>query len=141
MKELHLRLPIAPFSVNRMYYAHKKICTVEYNEWRMRFLMLLGTHASEIESFRSQFDIKSHMYTVELTCEIAQYYTKSGDVSAKTMDISNCEKAVIDCLFLPKHNSTALNLNVDDKYLMSLLSRKVPGENWLDIKIQIIDRP
>ena len=47
------------------------------------------------------------------------FWNKSRQVSAKTIDLSNCEKSIIDRVFLNK-------MEVDDRFIVKLESHKAP---------------
>jgi len=129
---------IKPFSVNALYYGDGRTKTQKYYDWSFRLFDRLSHPEIQkgLEFFRDAFDPKKHVYVLRLTAYYPEeiYFRRAGGISAKTMDISNWEKPLVDCLFLPKHHSNkppygSPNLNIDDRYLISLSSSKKLSEN------------
>lgn len=61
------------------------------------------------------------------------YYNKHGQVSAKTFDITNCEKPLVDLIM----NNF---MNVNDRYLTVCVSSKGPvmDRQSIDITIKLL---
>jgi len=145
--EAKIYLPIPTFSVNKMYYATKKIKTKEAREWSGQVFYHLNDVAiqAELEKIRTNFDPKVHGLHVEMKAFFppSKLFTKSEHLSGRAHDITNFEKPLVDLLFLPKyHNLTppqgAPNLNVDDRYLLGCSSSKAAGETGIEITIKIV---
>lgn len=137
------KLDIKPFSVNQMYGA-KKFRTVAYTNWIQELLSCLSTSDNllKLKTLRESFDIKKHYYSVELLVFYPRnvFINKKGEISTKTQDCSNFEKSLIDVLFLPKYFETVENLNIDDKYIAELLSKKMASEDgsqYIEVSIEI----
>jgi hypothetical protein len=104
---------------------------------------------ANLKQLREAFDPQLHCYAIDLTFyyEHADFYTKKGQVSSKTQDLSNCEKILIDCICLPKFFTEyppygIENLNVDDRFVVDLVSRKRPADKQaVHFTISIIDKP
>lgn len=148
----YFRLPVAPISVNSTYYANKRHgMRPEAKEFQENcfYAMSSQENKTKFEALRSAFDATKHGYSVTLVTDIPKhhFYTKAGLISNKTCDLSNVEKLTIDTLFLPKHFGTnvpkqAENLNIDDKFLISLVSKKRPidGLNYcIHVEIEIVE--
>ena len=99
---------------------------------------------------RDKFDSKKH----SLSASYHFYYpksillTKSGEISRRSMDLTNVEKLVQDNIFEERyngriiHDTTITNLNIDDKYITSLHSSKNLGDSYLiEIEIEILPIP
>lgn len=70
-----------------------------------------------------------HMRTVY---PLDTFYNNQGVVSARTMDLSNVEKPLLDRVFLQR-------LKVDDRFVTELHSTKAPGDAlYMEIKIQLL---
>lgn len=130
-----------------MYYRDRSVKTTEARHWTYEVFDVLNQSENQekLENLRNFFEKKKHAYCVELIAYYPEelYYTKAGDMSSRTFDISNWEKPLIDLIFLPKyHKQTAPNgcpnLNVDDRYLKKMSSLKLPSDTHkIYIKIQI----
>lgn len=149
LKSESFQLNLEPISVNSMYYGnrlHGK--TIKAQDWTHSVFHELSSRQS-IESFerlRSFFDPSKHVYSIDLTYRYPaeKLVTKAGHISNKSPDISNVEKPLIDLLFLPKYFDVPSpyglkNLNVDDRYVVELHSRKIVGELGIDIIVSICE--
>ncbi len=94
----------------------------------------------KLKQLRDHFDPKQHVYKIELTFFYPKHvlYTKDGPISARAHDLSNIEKPLLDLLFLPAFYDryNCKNLNIDDKYITHLVSKKCVGKSF-KIKINI----
>jgi hypothetical protein len=132
-----------------MYCATRSIKTTKAREWTMQVLHALNEPSIKeaLADLRKAFNIKKHTYGLDLTFNYPSqvFKNKAGLISSKTMDISNVEKPLIDLLFLQKYfdlesPNGAENLNIDDKFLTELCSRKQSGEYYsIDITIKLLD--
>lgn len=141
---------IKPFSVNALYYGDGRTKTQKYYDWSFEFFSRLAQPniQQNLQKFRDTFDPKKHAYAIKLTAYYPEpvFYKKAGGISAKTMDLSNWEKPLIDCLFLPKHHKNeppygSPNLNIDDRFITSLSSRKTlsqDDEHHIQVEIRLI---
>lgn len=138
-----------PLSVNSMYYGNRLHgMRSEAKDWQVNVFHGLSHYEAQLGALRSQFKKSKHGYTVTLTWIVPRenLYTKTGELSSRVADLSNIEKALIDCLFLPKHFSNTppygcQNLNIDDRYLKTLTSRKTPGDEWaVIINVRIVPK-
>lgn len=109
-------LQIKPFSVNSMYYATRKVKTKEYRAWEEQVLAQLK-HVQGLEALK---EFKN--FTFEMHVEYPEhiFYNSKGEISSKTVDKSNDEKALIDVIF-------GQYLNLNDKYIVRLVSGKYAG--------------
>lgn len=106
-------------------------------------------HQSKLQALREAFKPESHVFKVYLTTVYpqAEFTTKKGTLSAKTLDLSNTEKSLIDVFFLPKFNVQPVpegvpNLNADDKHIVYLQSEKAASANserGLIVEIELVN--
>ena len=132
-----------------MSYRDKRYKTVEAQDWSHSVFHHLSEDAPKqaLKDLREHFDPKLHAYSIDLQFfyPASILFTKDGRVSAKSHDLSNVEKPLIDLLFLPSHFDTpppygAENLNIDDKYLINMKSSKRTSEDYkMIITIEIVE--
>lgn len=147
----NLFIQAAPLSVNAMFYnnkAHGK--RKEAKDWECNIMHQLweASNRKALQELRDYFNPKKHVYAVSLTFVYPwdKFYTKADALSSHTQDLSNCEKALIDVVFTPRyfglnHPYQCENLNIDDKYITALVSKKLPGDSqYIKISIAILNR-
>ena len=145
-----LTLKLKPFSINSMFYANKQHGkTVEAKEWSYSILVALALkeNKKKLKELRQYFDPLKHVYKVDLTFFYPKHilYTKEGRVSGRAHDLSNIEKPLIDLVFLPRYYDLpspygAKNLNIDDRYITHLVSKKIAGKSSkIKVSIKIKD--
>lgn len=140
-----------PVSINNFYYANKRHgIRAEAKEWQCDLFVELAraTNKEIIKSLKDKFDPSIHGYKFKITYQApaGTFYTKSGGLSSRQIDLSNCEKSLIDVFFLPKYNGAygCENLNIDDKWLVELGSRKTvsPDDKYYTIvELEIVPLP
>jgi hypothetical protein len=139
-------IPLHTVSINNFYYADKRHgIRSEARDWQHKFFHELSSkdNALKLERLRTAFDPRLNGYVVELEIGAprADFVTKAGGLSSRAIDLTNCEKSIIDVLFLPKHFENEApygckNLNRDDKWLVGMSSRKLISADY-NIKITI----
>ena len=144
-----ITLKLKPFSINAMYGRDKRHKTTAFQEWSCSILVALALkeNKKKLKELREFFNYKRHVYKVEITFFYPKHvlYTKDGPISAKAHDLSNIEKPLIDLVFLPIFYDKpspygAKNLNIDDKYITHLVSKKRVGKSFkIKVSIQIKD--
>lgn len=140
---------LRPFSINATYYGNGFVKTSAAREWAMEVFHRLAGQEQKFKELREFFDPKKHAYHVTMIANYpkAQFYTKQGLLSSKTFDLTNCEKGLIDLFWLPKHALSASplgcqNLQMDDKYITQLISRKRATEDSepsIEVEIEIVE--
>lgn len=130
-----------------MYYKTRDIKTRECRDWETAFLHELGKAGpqSALKDLREAFVLHKNVYRMRLIWRSprADFVTKEGNLSSRTFDVTNVEKNTVDLIFLPKHHvqrppNGCPNLNVDDKYLMSLTSgKRCSSEDKYEIQITL----
>ena len=143
-----LILPLKAFSINSMYCKNRAFKTQAYNDWAASVFHRLSSeeNAAKLADLRESFDPKKHSYVVDLAFYYPSkvLYTKAGGLSARAHDISNIEKPLIDLIFLPVYHGRSVpngcdNLNIDDKFISEMRSRKLAAEEYrIEIELQIV---
>ena len=134
-----------------MFCRDKRHKTIEAQEWSCSVLVALALkeNKKKLKELRQYFDPKKHVYKVDLTFFYPKHvlYRKDGGISARAHDLSNVEKPLIDLIFLPMFYDRpspygAKNLNIDDKYIIDLRSRKRVGKDFrMRVTLNIKDLP
>ena len=147
---MQIKLYSKPLSVNKLYYANKRHgLRAESKEWQYNLFLQLSQYSTQLADLRSKFIEGQTGYKVAITYILPApvLYNKAGAPSSKAADLSNCDKALIDVLFLPAHYGPNVpyqceNLNCDDKHLFELSSKKIPGQRFeILLDIDIIQLP
>ena len=134
-----------------MFCRDKRHKTIEAQEWSCSVLVALALkeNKKKLKELRQHFDPMKHVYKVDLTFFYPKHvlYRKDGGISARAHDLSNVEKPLIDLIFLPMFYDRpspygAKNLNIDDKYIIDLRSRKRVGKDFrMRVTLNIKDLP
>ena len=134
-----------------MFCRDKRHKTIEAQEWSCSILVALALkeNKKKLKELRQHFDPKKHVYKVDLTFFYPKHvlHKKEGGISARAHDLSNVEKPLIDLVFLPMFYDRpspygAKNLNIDDKYIVDLRSRKRVGKDFrIRVTLNIKDLP
>jgi hypothetical protein len=142
---------LKPQSINSMYYGtgHGYAKTSDAKAWAMEVFFQLDLPANKqaLRDLREAFDSTKHAFSVTLraTYPHIDFQTQKGHISSRTQDLSNWEKPLIDCIFLPKFCDLpvpegAANVCADDKYVVDLHSSKRAGTGYaIDVTIEIVD--
>ena len=146
-----ITLKLKPFSINAMFCRDKRHKTIEAQEWSCSVLVALALkeNKKKLKELRQYFDPMKHVYKVDLTFFYPKHvlFRKDGGISARAHDLSNVEKPLIDLVFLPMFYDRpspygAKNLNIDDKYIVDLRSRKRVGKDFrIRVTLNIKDLP
>ena len=156
MSKLELSIKAPPFSINSAYYLKSfnnkkatKIRTQACRDWGDSILIQLQKYKDKLIEMNKNFDEKCHAIKISLDFYIPEkkLYTKSGNVSALSSDITNIEKLLVDLIFDARFHGRALggglvtNLNINDKFIVEMRSRKMPcnDEYLINISIEIVD--
>lgn len=125
-------LPMKCFSVNQMSSRDLRFKTKEYKDWHLEF----STRLQEIKELQDVADMyKAHggafLIWIEVVYPPHIFYNKSKQISAKTIDVSNFEKPILDVIFRD-------TLAVDDRNVVKCVSTKRAGATWsVDIKLEL----
>lgn len=144
---------LKPFSINATYSRTQNgvFKSSGATEFCAQLFNVMGRSENQqkLQELRTKFDPKLHAYALNIVCfyEPEMFFTKKGDISSRTLDISNCEKLIVDALMLPKYHEEsepygAPNLNCDDKMLVQMISTKLPAHKAaIRVDISIVDKP
>ena len=123
-----------PFSVNKAYYKNRQL-TKEARTWRSDFLLLLQKPEvlQQIQSLKQQWNSTKHVLSVSYDFFYPSkiLLTKKGEISRRSMDLTNIEKLIQDNLFESRYNGREIdgviieNFDIDDKFIVCLQSRKL----------------
>lgn len=140
-------LNLKPFSINRVFSRDMRHKTADYRDWEISAVLALRSPSVQLElkKIREGFDAKIHGVEVSFCFNIPKtiMLNKAGQLSSRAMDLSNCEKTLLDILCLPKYHvqSTpygAPNLNIDDKYVVALHSyKKISNLDYFTTTVKI----
>jgi len=126
-KQLEINLKSPSFSINSAYYKNRKR-TTECRKWGKRIHNQLEVYRKEFDAFRAEFDPIKHAIQVTLDFNIPHgtlFTKRDGSISKFSKDLSNVEKLLIDLVFDTRYYDRGLpSLSIDDKFIVSLISRK-----------------
>lgn len=121
-----IAIPMKAFSLNAAFYASRKIKTRECREWErgIESYLLRSLAIKKLAAYKEFHVSMGFVYPQQV------FYNAKGDISAKTFDLSNSEKLLLDCIF------RVIGSPANDKMVTQLISSKQPGDQYL-IKIEI----
>lgn len=148
-----LTISLKPLSINSTYYhgSARYGKNTKAKDWTYDAFseLMYFENKEKLKLLRDYFDVSKHAYLVSLNWKFPKsiLITKTNTLSSKAHDLSNIEKSIIDILFLPSNFSDdksqgCLNLNIDDKHMLQLHSKKSLSESEdysLEITVEIVD--
>lgn len=151
--EVTLLLVCETFSVNKLYYNQPGFKrTQEAREWSHTVFNELNCsyNRDQMRRFREAFQpaYQAIEVTIVERIPVEQYFkVGSWEISSKTFDRTNIEKPLVDLIFLPKYFTRSVpdgcnNLNLDDKYIYQVVSRKEPSPfdyTYVTVTLKILD--
>lgn len=165
MKAL-LKFKTKPISTNNAYYSRNNSFNAMARSWRANFFlqMMSAYNQNQIKKITSVFDSKKHMLKVIFTWHQPsdKILTQAGHISSRSMDVDNCLKIPVDCLFDQKYNDAWMslrkgeeakllksletsgfnNFSINDKFIFSVTSIKLPSSNdqyHCSVEVDIVD--
>lgn len=122
-------LPCKAFSINAAHYATRKVKTKECRAWEEMILFYIKeatpAYRNGLPEFKGEVDI-----TIDIIYPEAMFWNKDKCISAKTYDVSNCEKLLIDVIF-------GQWLFINDRYIRKMVSTKNPGSGYqIDVTLE-----
>ncbi len=131
-KMIEFTLPIKPFSVNAYRCRDQRFKTAEAQDWETKLKWLLEDYAKEFNELREDFEKYGGFFhvTIMVFYPMHVFYNKSEAVSAKTIDITNFEKPLVDMIFRE-------TMGVDDRFITRLSSSKQAGGTQ-NISVRIV---
>lgn len=153
-KILTFELNSAPFSINEAYYKRSFTRTKECRAWGAAIHRQIA--APEIvklfTEFRQGLPRKLALrVTLEFKYPRDILFTKKGEISLRSKDLSNIEKMLIDLIFDSRFDGRQLDdgtvihtLSLNDKCITELVSKKMihpDGEHRIAVTIEQVDMP
>jgi hypothetical protein len=142
-----LHIPMKAFSVNKMFCRSVRYKTPAFQDWSHNVLNYLSgpENQESLSALRNYFNPDLHYFTIKLDYyfPIEILFTQNSHLSGKAFDISNIEKPLIDLIFLPAYYGenppySVHNLNLDDKYILSMTSTKhVAKYHKIEVELEI----
>lgn len=149
--KIQLKLKTNPISTNSAYYKRNRSFNENSRKWRANFFKELHKKSNQVPmaKFKKHFNPDKHMIKVSFTWfqPYTTLFTQSGHLSLRSMDVDNCLKIPTDCLFDAKYNAkwlekrskneaklydsftTLKNLDINDKFIFSTTSIKLPSQD------------
>ena len=160
---IQISLPFAPFSINKMFLRNRKY-TVAARKYRFTVLKALQekANAAKLKQIREAFNPLIHSFSITLISHYptVTFFNKKGTISARTMDLTNTEKLLVDCFFSQKYTSKKWlldrkgtekslyspfkllqNAGHDDRYVSDLKSLKRPtnaSNPYQEVRVDIV---
>lgn len=141
---------IEPLSINSTYVrGHNGVVkSTAARNWTQTVLHALSKHTDKFKQLREAADLKEmgYRFTITTVYDKSVFFTKKGEMSSRTQDLSNTEKSIIDVFCLPKFAVEeppygVSNLMCDDKHVVELVSRKMWGEQGVHVVVEIVPLP
>jgi len=119
------------FSVNKAYYATRKILTGDAKEWIQQVQHqleevkdLVDFAATHAETGHGQIEMHLTFYYPK-----HQFFNGQGQISSKTYDLDNSLKLLIDVVF--RH------MDMNDKYITKIVATKAVGSHhYIEISLK-----
>ena len=100
-----------------------------------------------IQALKIEFQPSKHALAVSYDFYFPQklLYTKKGEISKRSFDLTNIEKLLQDNLFEHRYNDRVIdgieieNFDIDDKFIVDMHSRKLPHQkDHHEIRITVV---
>lgn len=117
-------LPTQAFSVNAYRYRKNFTKTAEARAYETKILAMLEDH-KELHDMADAFKEHGGFFHVEINCTYPHhiFYNGSGHISAKTLDVDNVVKPLLDLIF----NEF---MDVPDRFITKVTSSKSISSNY-----------
>ncbi len=133
--DYNFRLEIRPFSVNSYHFRDKRHKTPEAKSWEEAVLTQLLNEAKELSAMADDWRKSGGYFELHLHAFYPHriFYTAEGELSGRTIDITNFEKPLQDLIF----GQACMGLN--DKLVKKLVSEKSPGtHNYIEVMVRLV---
>lgn len=120
------------FSVNKAYYATRKVLTTEAKEWQAGINAQLE-ELKDLTEFSLDFHESPGPIEIRLTFNYPhhEFYNAQKMISARSMDVDNCCKLLIDCIFQ--------RMSINDRFITKLVAQKCVGSRHsIDVRLALI---
>lgn len=140
-------IPFKAISVNDAYYGTKKYgMKADAKDWCYQVNWVLVQYKSQFEALREQFNSNENGLKVEMTFYYKDFFNKKGEINSKIYDLTNTEKILMDLVIDSRHFGPppykSPNLNIDDRNVIELVSKKLPAaEDRVEIVISLVALP
>ena len=143
-------LDVVPFRVNKAYYKGSFNMTTECRLWRKTIVRALkqAGNQSVMDNFRDFYNEWSDLYSVGISISFGiksdRFFNNAGKISARSFDLTNIEKLLVDILFDERffERKEIRNLNINDKYIVRLRSEKIPtNRSKIVVDLYLIETP
>jgi hypothetical protein len=132
-----IKLDIQATSLNSAYYNDKRLgYNAATKKWIAELCRQLNhpINKAAMSELRLAFDPSKHCFTVFVDYYTPKFFNKDKQISAQSMDVGNITKTLLDVVFTPNFNGTGAyqcdNLNVDDKFITMLVTKKSPAKDF-----------
>lgn len=121
-----------PFSINAYRYRDQRFKTKEAKAWEIEVLELLkNVPGLPIIAEQWRTDGGGFRLWIEVVYPYYMFYNKAKQISAKTMDVTNFEKPLVDLIFQK-------TMEVDDRFLIECHSSKTPSSiSCIKIRLEL----
>lgn len=126
------RINNKPFSINAYHYRDKRHKTAEARAWEEEIVYALAD-VKELSAIADDWRKSGGYFELHITAVYPEYlfYTQSGEISGKTIDVTNFEKPLQDLIFK--------QMGLNDKLVKKMVSEKSAGtHNYLEVTIRLI---
>lgn len=132
-----ISLPMKAFSINAFYSRDVRHITKEGRAWCQELYFRLDEQREKLQPIIDAFNVAGGQFwvTVVVRYPATIFYNKQGQVSARTFDLSNTEKSLLDVLFTKV-------MGIDDRFITKLVSCKTPSTEYgIDLTIELEAKP
>lgn len=118
---MKLTLNCKPFSINAYSYRDKRHKTAEARAWEAQVLELLEPYEKALLELADDWRKGGGVWRIKLYFFYPMhiFYNKDGQISSKSMDLTNVEKPLVDMIF-------GQVMGVNDKSIVECQSFKLP---------------
>lgn len=120
------------FSVNKAYYATRKVLTTEAKEWQAGINAQLE-ELKDLTEFSLDFHESPGPIEIRLTFNYPhhEFYNAQKQISSKVFDLDNCLKLLIDCIFV--------RMGVNDKNIVKIVAEKrVGSHHYINVMLKLV---
>lgn len=131
-------IPLKPLSVNKLYrvFRGRSIKSQDARAFEAMFNSYLAEFATQAILFMENFDREEDAIFVEYVFYLRsdEYFTKSGRLSMRCLDVDNAIKIAQDNLFA--------FIDLDDGYVTRISATKVPSDSdCIEIMLRKVKQP
>ena len=131
--KLEFKLDLSPVSLNSSTFVwnNRRIKTKQAIAFENDFNELMKPYAHSLGLLADSFIDTEHSFSLDYTFYLKTFFTKKGNISAKSKDVDNLVKVVNDRLFKL--------IGIDDSTMIDLTAKKRPADkDCICITIEMI---